>query len=260
MKILGAHTRDDSQSQAWARIVQSSFAMSLTEARSQMVDLQLAGRGLSDERLLEAFRTVPREAFVPADLVDFAYRDGPLPIGEEQTISQPYVVAVTIEALGLKGHERVLEIGTGSGYAAAVLSRLAKDVFTVERRESLATNARERLAQLAYANVYVLQGDGTLGWSEHAPYDAIAVAAGGPHVPKALLAQLAPGGRLVIPVGPDESSQTLMRVTRVGPSDFREEPLTQVCFVPLIGEQGWPEKERGLYAPGKSSRSAVHMT
>ena len=230
--------------------------MTHTEARSQMVDRQIAGRGISDERLLKAFRTVPREAFVPADLVEFAYRDAPLPIGEEQTISQPYIVAVTIEALGLKGHERVLEIGTGSGYAAAVLSRLAKDVFTVERRESLATEARERLAQLAYANVHVLQGDGTLGWSEHAPYDAIAVAAGGPQVPKALLAQLAPGGRLVIPVGPDESSQTLVRVTRVGPADFREEPLTQVRFVPLVGEQGWPEKERGFYAPGKSSQNA----
>lgn len=221
--------------------------MSLTEARSQMVNLQLAGRGISDERLLEAFRTVPREAFVRADLVEFAYRDSPLPIGEEQTISQPYIVAVTIEALGLKGHERVLEIGTGSGYAAAVLSRLVKDVFTVERSESLAINARERLAQLAYSNVYVLQGDGTLGWSEHAPYDAIAVAAGGPQVPQALLAQLAPGGRMIIPVGPDQSSQTLMRVTRVGPGDFREEPLTQVRFVPLIGEQGWPEKNRGFY-------------
>jgi protein-L-isoaspartate(D-aspartate) O-methyltransferase len=227
--------------------------MTFDEARAQMVKLQLEGRGISDPRVLEAFRAVPREAFVPDELAEFAYRDAPLPIGEEQTISQPYIVAVTMEALGLTGNERVLEIGTGSGYAAAVLSRTAKEVFTVERLESLATQARERLERLGYGNVQVLHGDGTLGWPEHAPYDAIAVAAGGPEVPKALLSQLAPGGRLVIPVGPDESSQTLMRVTREGPETFREEPLTAVRFVPLIGEQGWPDQDRLLRAPGKTS-------
>ena len=222
-----------------------------------MVELQLAGRGISEPRVLDAFRAVPREAFVPPELAEFAYKDAPLPIGEDQTISQPYIVAVTIEALRLRGDERVLEIGTGSGYAAAVLSRIAKQVFTVERRASLANEARERLARLGYRNVDVLHGDGTLGWPEHAPYDAIAVAAGGPQVPKALLDQLAPGGRLVIPVGPDESSQVLTRVTRVGADDFREEPLIEVRFVPLIGEQGWPEEERVLLAPGKSSRNAT---
>src|SRR4051812_14997960 len=214
------------------------------EARARMVDLQLAGGGITDPRVLEAFRSVPRESFIPAELAEFAYEDAPLPIGEEQTISQPYIVALTAEALRLMGDERVLEVGTGSGYAAAVLSRIAKEVFTVERRESLAREARERLGALGYRNVQVLHGDGTLGWPEHAPYDAIAVAAGGPQVPKALLDQLAPRGRLVIPVGPDETSQILTRVTRVAGNDFREEPLTEVRFVPLIGEQGWRQEEK----------------
>src|SRR3954471_3780864 len=227
------------------------------EARARMVDLQLAGRGITDPGVLAAFRSVPRESFIPAELAEFAYEDAPLPIGEEQTISQPYIVALTTEALRLTGGERVLEIGTGSGYAAAVLSRIAKEVFTVERRESLAREAQDRLESLGYRNVQVLHGDGTLGWSEHAPYDAIAVAAGGPQVPKALLDQLAPGGRLVIPVGRDEASQILTRVTRVAANDFREEPLTEVRFVPLIGEQGWREGERVLLAPGKSSGNAT---
>jgi protein-L-isoaspartate(D-aspartate) O-methyltransferase len=234
--------------------------MSSEQARAEMVERQLAGRGISDPLVLEAFRTVPREAFVPAELAEFAYRDAPLPIGEDQTISQPYIVALTTEALGLKGGERVLEIGTGSGYAAAVLSRAAGQVFTVERREALAGAARERLRRLGYTNVEVLHGDGTLGWPEHAPYDAIAVAAGGPQVPKALLAQLAPGGRLVIPVGADEATQVLTRVTRVGADEFREEPLIEVRFVPLIGVQGWPEEERLLLAPAKSSRNATVAT
>jgi protein-L-isoaspartate(D-aspartate) O-methyltransferase len=222
-----------------------------------MVELQLARRGIADPRILAAFREVPREAFLPPELAEFAYRDTPLPIGDDQTISQPYVVAVTIEALELDGTERVLEIGTGSGYAAAVLSRLAKEVFTVERLESLATSARERLKRLEYRNVEVLHGDGTLGWPEHAPYDAIAVAAGGPEVPPALKEQLAIGGRLVIPVGPDESSQVLTRVTRRGLEDFQVEPLIEVRFVPLIGEQGWPQEERILRAPGKSSQDTI---
>jgi protein-L-isoaspartate(D-aspartate) O-methyltransferase len=227
--------------------------MTLDKARAQMVNLQLAGRGISDPRVLDAFRAVPREAFVPDDLAEFAYKDAPLPIGEEQTISQPYIVAVTLEALAVTGNDRVLEIGTGSGYAAAVLSRIAREVFTVERRETLASAARERLERLEYRNVQVLHGDGTLGWPAHAPYDAIAVAAGGPEVPKALLSQLRLGGRLVIPVGPDESTQTLMRVTREGPETFREESLTAVRFVPLIGEQGWPDQERLLTKPSKTT-------
>ena len=222
--------------------------MSLSMNRDRMVQLQLAGRGIADPRLLEAFRSVPREDFVPAELTEFAFHDTPLPIGDGQTISQPYIVAMTIAALGLRGGERVLEVGTGSGYAAAVLSRLAKEVYSVERLASLADSARERLARLGYDNVQVLCGDGTLGWAEHAPYDAIAVAAGGPEVPRALLNQLAPGGRLVIPVGPDESSQVLMRVTRHD-AGFHSEPLTEVRFVPLIGEQGWPDAGGVVRAP-----------
>lgn len=222
--------------------------MSLSMNRDRMVQLQLAGRGIADPRLLEAFRSVPREDFVPAELTEFAFHDTPLPIGDGQTISQPYIVAMTLAALGLRGGERVLEVGTGSGYAAAVLSRLAKEVYSVERLASLADSARERLARLGYDNVQVLCGDGTLGWAEHAPYDAIAVAAGGPEVPRALLNQLAPGGRLVIPVGPDESSQVLMRVTRHD-AGFHSEPLTEVRFVPLIGEQGWPDAGGVVQAP-----------
>jgi protein-L-isoaspartate(D-aspartate) O-methyltransferase len=220
-----------------------------------MVELQIEGRGISDRRVLDAFRSVPREAFLPPDMAEFAYRDTPLPIAAGQTISQPYIVAFTIEALGLRGGERVLEIGTGSGYAAAVLSRIAKEVYTVERLEPLASEARERLARFGYRNVHVLCGDGTLGWPEHAPYDAIAVAAGGPEIPKALLSQLAPGGRLVIPVGPDESSQSLVRVVREGNQRFREEPLMSVRFVPLIGEQGWPEEKKAVRSHGESTRA-----
>ena len=204
-----------------------------------MVEFQLARRGIDDERLLEAFRTVPREDFLPKGLAEFAYHDTPLPIAEGQTISQPYIVALTIYALGLRGRERVLEIGTGSGYAAAILSRVAKEVFTVERVEALAEEARLRLQHLGYDNVHVLCADGTLGWPEHAPYDAIAVAAGGPEIPTALRSQLAPGGRMVIPVGSHES-QSLVRVVRETGSRFTEEELTPVRFVPLIGAQGWP--------------------
>lgn len=210
------------------------------EARAKMVDLQLARRGISQQRLLDAFRTVPREAFLPPELAEFAYTDAPLPIAEEQTISQPYIVALTVQSLRLEPHERVLEVGTGSGYAAAILSRLAREVYTVERHESLATSARQRLLELGFQNVLVLHGDGTLGWAEHAPYDAIAVAAGGPDVPEALLEQLAIGGRLVIPIGGEESPQVLTRVIRESRTSFRREPILHVRFVPLIGEQGWP--------------------
>ncbi len=227
--------------------------MNFLEERTRMVDVQLAGRGISDLRILDAFQTVPREAFLPENLAEFAYQDTPLPIAEDQTISQPYIVAATIDALDLHGHERVLEIGTGSGYAAAVLGRLAREVFTVERLESLANHAHECLVRLGYGNVNVLCGDGTLGWAEHAPFDAIAVAAGGPEVPRALLSQLAPGGRLVIPVGPDEASQMLMRITKEGEGRFREEPLVPVRFVPLIGEQGWPDKKKRAPRPSPVS-------
>lgn len=256
--------------------------MSFVEERSRMVAQQLAARGIVDRRVLEAFRRVPREAFVPPALVDRAYDDQPLEIGEGQTISQPYIVAVTIAALGLAPGDRVLEVGTGSGYAAALLGEVAAEVFTIERIPALAEEARQRLVALGYANVHVRCGDGTLGWPDAAPYDGIAVAAGGPEVPRALLYQLAPGGRLVIPVGRDETSQVLVRVVREGQDEFREEPIVQVRFVPLIGEQGWPEEPprgehierddgrqrdergerggRGEDAPGRRPGSGLHAT
>jgi protein-L-isoaspartate(D-aspartate) O-methyltransferase len=215
--------------------------MSFVEERSRMVARQLAARGIADRRVLEAFRQVPREAFVPPALVERAYEDSPLDIGYGQTISQPYIVAVTMEALRLSPGDRVLDVGTGSGYAAALLGQVAGEVFSIERLPALAEAARRRLALLGYDNVRVRCGDGTLGWREEAPFDAIAVAAGGPELPRALLYQLAPGGRLVMPVGRDDASQVLVRVVREGKDEFREEPIVQVRFVPLIGELGWPE-------------------
>jgi protein-L-isoaspartate(D-aspartate) O-methyltransferase len=226
----------------------------LQDKRAQMVEAHLAGRGISDPLVLQAFRDVPREAFVPKRLAEFAYADTPLPIDDRQTISQPYIVAVTAEAMELRGGERVLEVGTGSGYAAAILSRIAGEVYTVERLDSLVYAARERLLELGYNNIDVLWGDGTLGWPEYAPYDAIAVSAGGPKVPQALLCQLAVGGRLVIPIGPDPSSQVLTRVTRQSETEFREESITDMQFVPLIGEQGWREQSRVLRSADSSSR------
>ncbi len=207
----------------------------------EMVERDIAGRGVRDARVLAAMRDLPREAFVPASRRDQAYDDRPLPIGARQTISQPYIVALMCEALQLTGDERVLEIGTGSGYAAAVLSRLAAQVDTVERIPELAERAARQLAEFKLNNVRVHSGDGTLGWSDAAPYDAIVVTAAGPDVPQALLAQLAPGGRLVMPVGASRGSQHLVRVTREGQDDYRSESLCEVAFVPLMGEQGWPE-------------------
>lgn len=208
--------------------------------RHEMVDTQIARRGVRNRRVLDALRTVPRERFVPEHLAEFSYQDTPLPIAEEQTISQPFVVALMAEALELAPGAKVLEIGAGSGYAAAVLGRIAREVWAVERHESLARQAAERLADLGYANVHVVHGDGTLGLPEHAPYDGIVVAAGGPEVPRALLGQLAPGGRLVIPVGPDPRTQSLLRMRRTE-HGFVRENLGGVRFVPLIGEQGWGE-------------------
>ena len=207
--------------------------------KERMVSEHLLARGIQDPAVIRAMREVPRESFLPPAMERFAYDDGPLPIEAGQTISQPYIVAYMIEALELQGSERVLEIGTGSGYAAAVLSRCAREVFTVERIASLAENARARLQALDYRNVTVHLGDGTLGWPVHAPYQGIVVTAGAPEIPGALLSQLAPQGRLVIPVGPTQHLQTLVRVRRVGENDFRREELCPVRFVPLIGEQGW---------------------
>ncbi len=207
--------------------------------REAMLQRQIVERGIRSPALLAALRSVRRERFVPLELAEQAYEDRPLPIGEQQTISQPYIVAYMIDALGLRGGERVLEVGTGSGYAAALLARIAGCVFTIERRRDLARSARERLAREGIANVEVRQGDGTLGWPEAAPFDAISVAAGGPCVPPALKQQLARGGRLLIPVGVEPDLQRIVRVTNTGPARFVEEPLLDVHFVPLVGAQGW---------------------
>jgi protein-L-isoaspartate(D-aspartate) O-methyltransferase len=219
--------------------------------RHRMVELQIAARGVRNPRVLAAMRRVPREKFLREGLAEFAYKDTPLPIESDQTISQPYVVAYMTELLGLEGVEKVLEIGTGSGYAAAVLAELAAEVYTVERYANLATSAAERLERLGYRNVHVLHGDGTLGWPEHAPYDAIIVAAGGPEVPVSLREQLTVGGRLVIPVGPSVRSQKLVRVTRRGAHDYDEEELIAVAFVPLVGVEGW---EEGAERPSRARR------
>ena len=213
--------------------------------RKQMIDYQLAARGLQDQKVLDALNAVPREEFVPTDLVEFAYKDSALPIAASQTISQPYIVALMTAALELKPSERVLEVGTGSGYAAAILAELAKDVYTIERHKILADTARNRLQQLGYSNIQVLYGDGTLGWPEHAPFDAIVVAAGGPDVPEKLKQQLTIGGRLVIPVGASLKTQKLVRVRRVSENEYQQEDLGDVRFVPLIGAAGW-EDETGV--------------
>jgi protein-L-isoaspartate(D-aspartate) O-methyltransferase len=207
--------------------------------RRLMVEHQLERRGIADPLVLEAMRKVPREAFVPPELAEEAYADGPLPIGEGQTISQPYIVALMAEALELRGDERVLEIGAGSGYAAAVLAEIAAELYTVERHARLAEEAAARLTRLGYDNVHVRVGDGSLGWPEQAPFDAIVVAAGAPEVPEALKEQLAMGGRLVIPVGQGRTLQDLLRLRRLSETEYQREELGGVRFVPLVGEEGW---------------------
>ena len=209
-----------------------------------MVERAIVARGVRSEAVLRAMRSVPREAFLPRQLREFAYEDSPLPIEEGQTISQPYIVAFMTEALALAGGENVLEIGTGSGYAAAVLAEIAGDVYTVERIGQLAEKAAAALADLGYDNVHVLHGDGTKGWPEHAPYDGIIVAAGGPKIPESLKEQLRIGGRLVIPVGSDPKVQELVRVTRISQHEYRREDLADVRFVPLIGHEGWAPADR----------------
>jgi protein-L-isoaspartate(D-aspartate) O-methyltransferase len=205
-------------------------------------------------------RSVPREEFLPEHLREDAYEDTPLPIGEKQTISQPYIVAFMAEALGLSGGERVLEIGAGSGYAAAVLSRIAGEVYTVERIGELAAKASAKLADLGFHNVRVLHGDGTLGWPEHAPFDAIIVAAGGPEIPKSLKQQLKVGGRMVIPVGDDPRVQELIRVTRTSEDTFESEDIADVRFVPLLGEEGWtPEQPKAHKPTPRAAAEAVNQ-
>ena len=205
--------------------------------RAHMVEHDLVARGIADPAVLAAMAEVPRERFVAADLAHLAYDDCALPIAADQTISQPYVVALMTEALELRPTDRVLEVGTGSGYAAAVLGRIAGTVWTVERHRVLAEEAAAHLHAVGLADVHVVVGDGTLGWPDEAPYDAIVVTAGGPTVPKALRYQLADGGRLVMPVG-EWGGQELVRVRRSG-AELTEEALGPVRFVPLVGAQGW---------------------
>jgi len=213
---------------------------SFDSQRERLVESELRLLGIRDEAVLRAMRAVPRERFISGEMAEFAYRNAPLPIGSGQTISQPWIVAYMAEALELGTTDRVLEIGTGSGYAAAVLSCIVADVFTIERHQDLAESARERLLQLGYRNVHVRHADGTRGWPEKAPFDAIVVAAGGPRVPPALLRQLTIGGRLVIPVGRTIEEQRLIRVVRRGDDEFEQAELEAVRFVPLIGEGAWP--------------------
>jgi protein-L-isoaspartate(D-aspartate) O-methyltransferase len=208
--------------------------------RKDMVRWQIKARGVTDERVLEAMRAVPRHCFVPEHMRGSAYRDSPLPIGQGQTISQPYIVAYMTETLELAGGEKVLEIGTGSGYQAAILAHIAGEVISVERLARLAEEARNTLSDLGYDNVRVVVGDGTEGWPEEAPYDAIMVTAASPDVPEPLREQLADGGRLVVPVGPRHTQQ-LVRIRREGDA-FRREHLLDVAFVPLIGEHGWDKR------------------
>jgi len=210
-------------------------------ARRRMVEDQVIARGVSDQRVIDAMLKVPRHKFVEQALESQAYQDAPLPIGEKQTISQPYMVAVMSEALELDGSETVLEVGTGSGYQAAVLSLLADRVFSLERIPSLARRARRILDECGFSKVNIRVADGTRGWQEMAPFDAIMVTAGAPDVPQEYLAQLAVGGRLVIPVG-DRDSQVLMRITRSGDNEYKEERILGCRFVPLIGACGWQEE------------------
>jgi len=212
--------------------------MNFERLHRQMVLEQLKLRGITDERVLTAFLKVPRHEFVPPEGRSEAYADHPVPIGGGQTISQPYIVALTLEALRLQGHERVLEVGTGSGYQLALLAELALEAYSVERIPELAHQAMRRLEAMGAHNLHVTVGNGSLGWPEHAPYDGIVVAAAAPAIPPELLAQLAPAGRMVLPIG-GAQAQILTLVQKRGEHLERRE-LTGFVFVPLIGEHGWP--------------------
>ena len=209
------------------------------QAREIMVEKQLVSRGINDPRVLRAMAKVPRHLFLESELWDHAYEDHPLPIGAHQTISQPYIVALMVEALELTGTERVLEVGTGSGYAAAVLSELCAEVFTVEVLEELALKSRALLSNLGYKNVSLLMGDGTLGWEEHSPYDAVVISAAAPCIPRPLVEQLKVPGYLVFPIG-EEELQTLVRI-RKDRAGIREEYLGDCHFVKLTGRYGWED-------------------
>lgn len=219
-------------------------APDFTARRLSMVDYQIRGRGQFSPLVLAAMRRVRREQFVPDELKEQAYDDGPLPIGHGQTVSQPYIVALMAEALSMQGGEKVLDIGTGSGYGAAVLACIAGEVFGIERLSPLAQQACRVLLAEGFLNVHVRCGDGTLGWPEAAPFDGIVVAAGGPGIPETLKNQLAIGGRLVMPVGSEFGGQELVCITRVSRSGFERESLGDVRFVPLLGAEGWSAENR----------------
>lgn len=211
-----------------------------SKERLAMVEEQLRRRGIRDEGVLSAMAKVPRHLFVPSGSQSESYEDRPLPIGDGQTISQPYMVAVMTQSLDLEGNEKILEIGTGSGYQTAILAELAGTVFTIERIFSLMQKSEKRLRDLGYENVYCSLGDGSKGWPEKAPFDGIIVTAGAPQVPAALKSQLSEGGRLVIPVG-SRYSQTLLKITKIK-DRFEEEEITGCVFVPLVGDSAWREE------------------
>jgi protein-L-isoaspartate(D-aspartate) O-methyltransferase len=212
-----------------------------TAEREAMVERQLKRRGITEKAILDAFLAVPREAFVSEEYAHLAYGDHPLPIEAGQTISQPYIVGLMIEAAGIKPGDSVLEVGAGSGYAAAVISRIADKVIAIERQHDLVEIARERLQRLGYDNVEVVEGDGTRGCRDHAPFDAILAAASGSHVPRPLVEQLAPNGRIVMPIGDPGWVQELIKVTKQEDGILKQENLGGVRFVPLIGEEGWKD-------------------
>jgi len=215
-------------------------ASNFSLARNRMVEAQIARRGVRDPKILSAMRSVPREIFIAPGFEEFAYEDSALPIAEGQTISQPYIVGAMLAAAELEDGDKVLEVGAGSGYAAAVISRIADKVFAIERHAALTDAARERMRALGYDNVELKTGDGSGGWPQEAPFDAIIVSAGGPKIPQALKTQLAIGGRLVIPIGPIDE-QRLVRLTRTGGDAFEQDDLDAVRFVKLIGAGGWEE-------------------
>jgi len=210
-----------------------------TILREHMVDRQIAARGLVDPALLDAFRAVPREEFISPDYAGYAYQDSPLPIESGQTISQPYIVALTIDAAGIEKGDKVLEVGAGSGYAAAVIGQIADQVIAIERHHELVDLAQGRMKRLGYDNVRIVEGDGTLGWPEEAPFDAIVAAASGSHVPRSWIDQLKPGGRIVMPLGDPHSVQSLVKVTKREDGAIEREDLGGVRFVPLIGKEGF---------------------
>ena len=214
------------------------------ELRERMVERQIAGRGIRHPMILDAFRQVPREEFVSSQYVRQVYGDHPLPIEAGQTISQPYIVALMIEAAGIEPGDRVLEVGAGSGYAAAVMSRIAAEVIAIERKPELAAIATERMQRLGHDNVTIVLGDGTRGCPEHAPFDAILAAASGSHVPQPLVDQLVEGGRLVMPVGSQAWAQQLVKITKHAGGRTEREDLGGVRFVPLIGEEGFEDAGR----------------